>query len=322
MKKLLKRLFFSAVVILIVLVGLLAYSFTAAKIALGPAQEDIRFLLQNKPDPSKLPEVTLSLLKTGKMLSREVFSYRGGSWGKEYESGMAAVLVRHPQATLLFDSGFGAGVDRHAQTMPFLMRTLSSYVKEQPAAVQLRGHGITADQIKMIILSHSHWDHISGLEDFPGVEVWLPQREIDDVPRLPPSALIQSMIGKLKLHPISFTGSPYENFDQSLDLFQDGSVVLVPLPGHTDGSVGMFVNLRSGKRFFFIGDLTWAIEGIQLPAERPWLARRLVDKDEAQVRRTIVKVHELSRAYPDLVIIPAHDRRLHDRIANFPDFER
>ena len=41
-----------------------------------------------------------------------------------------------------------------------------------------------------------------------------------------------------------------------MDLFDDGSVVFVPLPGHTGGSNGMFVNLRSGKRFFFMGDLT------------------------------------------------------------------
>lgn len=197
-----------------------------------------------------------------------------------------------------------------------------SYEKGEPAAAQLRKQGIAVDQITMIIISHSHWDHVSGLEDYPGVEVWLSQREIDYIHRLPTSALINRMIGTRALHPITFANRSYENFDQSVDLFDDGSVVLVPLPGHTDGSVGMFVNLRSGKRFFFIGDLTWAIEGIQLPAERPWLARRLVDEDEAQVRRTIIKVHQLAQAHPDLVIVPAHDRRMHERIATFPKVER
>ena len=96
---------------------------------------------------------------------------------------------------------------------------------------------------------------------------------------------------------------------------------VVPLPGHTDGSTGVFVNLRSGKRFLFTGDLTWAIEGFELPAERPWLARKLVDVDEAEVRRSIVKVHQLMRKYPDLVVVPAHDRRVHDRIASLPNFE-
>jgi hypothetical protein len=84
----------------------------------------------------------------------------------------------------------------------------------------------------------------------------------------------------------------------------------------------MFANLRSGKRLLFIGDLTWAIEGVQLPAERPWISRKLVDYDEEGVRRSIVKVHELMSRYPDLIVVPAHDRRIHDKIANFPDAER
>jgi glyoxylase-like metal-dependent hydrolase (beta-lactamase superfamily II) len=104
--------------------------------------------------------------------------------------------------------------------------------------------------------------------------------------------------------------------------YGDGSIVFVPLPGHTPGSIGMFVNLRSGKRFFFIGDLTWALEGVELPAERPWISRKLVDRDEAQVRASIIKVHRLSKRYPELVIVPAHDRRVYDRIANFPGFEQ
>ena len=134
--------------------------------------------------------------------------------------------------------------------------------------------------------------------------------------------LIDQMIDRMKIHTFEFTGGRYEDFEQSLDLFDDGSVVLVPLPGHTDGSTGVFVNLRSGKRFLFTGDLTWAMEGFELPAERPWLARKLVDFNEDQVRRSIVKVHQLMKHDPDLIVVPAHDRRVHDRIQALPRFER
>jgi hypothetical protein len=84
----------------------------------------------------------------------------------------------------------------------------------------------------------------------------------------------------------------------------------------------MFVNLHSGKRFFFIGDLTWAIDGVTIPAERPWVARKLADVDEKVVRRSVVRVHELARKYPDLIVVPAHDRRIHDKIAQLPATER
>ncbi|HZS03423.1 MAG TPA: MBL fold metallo-hydrolase [Blastocatellia bacterium] len=322
MKRMIKRLLKAVALVLIVLLGLPAYTFVPMKLDV-PADEAVGIFSANgKPDPAKLPEVTLSILKTGRMLSRQAFAWRGGSWGTTYESGMVAILVRHPQVNLLFDAGFGANVDRHTETMPSLMKKLASYVKEQPAADQLRQHGIEPGQIGMIFISHSHWDHVSGLEDFPGVEVRMPQAELEFIRQRRMPGLIDQMIDKIKVRTFDFTGEPYENFERSLDLFNDGSVVFVPLPGHTEGSTGMFVNLHSGKRFLFTGDLTWAHEGVQLPAERPWIARRLADYDEAEVRRSIIRVHQLIRKYPDLIVVPAHDSRVHERIASFPDAER
>lgn len=321
MKKTLKRLLIVMTGVLVVLIALLAYTFIPMKLDVA-AQPAAAFATNGKPAPDKLPEVSLSILKAGMMLSKQAFSWRGGEWGATYESGMAAILVRHPQGNILFDAGFGANVDEHAKTIPWLMRKLASYVKETPVAVQLRQGGLSPDQISVAFISHSHWDHISGLEDFPGLEVRMPQAELEFIRQHRMPGLIDQMIDKLKVRTFDFSGGPYENFDRSLDLFGDGSIVFVPLPGHTEGSTGMFVNLHSGKRYLFTGDLTWALEGVQLPAERPWLARRLVDYDEAEVRRSIIKVHQLMQKYPDLIVVPAHDRRVHNRLAAFPNAER
>ncbi|MBO0859338.1 MAG: hypothetical protein J2P21_12825 [Chloracidobacterium sp.] len=51
------------------------------------------------------------------------------------------------------------------------------------------------------------------------------------------------------------------------------------------------------------------------------MSRKLVDYDEAETRRSIVKIHLLMRKYPNLIIVPAHDRRVHDRIASLPNLE-
>jgi glyoxylase-like metal-dependent hydrolase (beta-lactamase superfamily II) len=256
------------------------------------------------------------------MTASEVLMYRGGSISQEYVSGMAAVLVRHPRALFLFDSGFGARVDEHVKSIPALMRATTNYDGEIPAAAQLIAGGIDLNKIAMIIVSHSHWDHVSGLVDFPGTETWMSRAEIAYSWQLPAREVMRQVIDKLALREIEFTDGAYENYDSSYDLFKDGSIVLVPQPGHTPGSLGMFVNLKSGKRYFFIGDLTWTIEGVRNPAERPWLARTLVDKDAAVVRREIVRVHNLALRYPEMVIVPAHDRRLHDSMPLFPTMER
>lgn len=303
----------------VILLGLLVFSFMPMKL---PVAAEGAFTTTNKPDSTDLPEVRISILKTGKMLSRQVFVWRGGNWNTIQESGMAALLVRHPQGDFLFDTGFGRNVDRHFETLPFLFKKFSSIVKEKPAVEQLQQQGIAPEQIKMIFISHSHWDHISGLEDFPNAEVWMPQTELDFIHDGKKPGLIDQMIDNLKVHAFEFTNGRYENFERSFDLFSDGSIVLVPLPGHTEGSAGMFVNLHSGKRFFFVGDLTWALEGLQLPAERPWVTRRTADYDAVEVRQNIIKVYQLMEQYPDLIVVPAHDRNVQNKIAGFPEFER
>jgi len=320
MKKILRRIFLIVSLVLLVLLGLFIYTLMPGNLDTHGAESAHEFV--PAVSDAKKPDVSLAILKTGKMISQQMFSWRGGKWGETQEFGMAAILVRHPQATFLFDTGYGKNVDDHFKTMPWLMQKLTTYQKEVAAETQLRYGGIKPYQIDMIFISHSHWDHVSGLEDFPGTEVVMPAAELEFIRQHRYSGLIDQMIDKLKVSTFEFAPAPYENFEQSFDLFKDGSVVFVPLPGHTEGSTGMFVNLPSGKRFFFTGDLTWALEGIQLPAERPWLARRLVDYDEAQVRRSIIKVHYLMKHYPDMVIVPAHDRRVHGKIKAFPEFER
>ncbi|MBI3650135.1 MAG: MBL fold metallo-hydrolase [Acidobacteria bacterium] len=318
-----KRFFLLLVILLVVGFGLFASTFTAKPINVEMYKGDSdHFATPEKTALANLPETTLSIIKCGKMTSKQAYIFRGGSWSETYESGMAAVLIRHPQATFIFDAGFGINVDEHIKTIPALMRASAKYDKETSAAAQLQAQGISPNDIKMAIISHSHWDHVSGLEDFPQAETWLAKDEEAYIHTLPSSELVQHLSGKLKWHPFEFTDSAYENFDRSLDLFKDGSIVLVPLPGHTPGSVGMFVNLRSGKRLLFIGDLTWAIEGEQIPTERPWMSRKLVDLDEDGVRRSIVKVHLLMKRYPELIVVPAHDRRIHNQLANFPATEK
>lgn len=114
----------------------------------------------------------------------------------------------------------------------------------------------------------------------------------------------------------------YLGFARSEDVFDDGSVVVVEAPGHTPGSIVVFVTLPSAERFAFIGDLAWQREGVELPAERPWLTRRMADVDPDQVREGLVQVHRLAKSIPDMTIVPAHDSRALDRIAHFPSRTR
>jgi N-acyl homoserine lactone hydrolase len=84
----------------------------------------------------------------------------------------------------------------------------------------------------------------------------------------------------------------------------DGSVVVVLAGGHTTGSVVVFVTVPTGKRYAFIGDLTWQLEGVGQLAERPLLMRKLADVDAGQVREGLLRVASLAGL---MQVVPAHD---------------
>jgi glyoxylase-like metal-dependent hydrolase (beta-lactamase superfamily II) len=92
-------------------------------------------------------------------------------------------------------------------------------------------------------------------------------------------------------------------------VYGDGSIVVVPAPGHTPGSVIIFVTLHDGTRYAFVGDLVWQMEGINERKERPRFSRTLVDLDAAGTRENLLHIIAIKKRIPELIIVPAHDMR-------------
>jgi glyoxylase-like metal-dependent hydrolase (beta-lactamase superfamily II) len=272
------------------------------------------------PEAASVDGVSFSVIRGAEMMSQEGFSVRGGSLTKQFISGLVAFMVEHPEGRLLIDAGVGRDVAEHLNTTPLLLRTLASLTVTQPTIDALAVHGLEAGHLRGIVLTHSHWDHVSGLADLREVPVWITAEELaharsdDDGGKLYRQLEAEA---PFKLQELTFADGAYGPFVVSHDFFEDGSVVIVLMPGHTPGSVGVFVNLPSGQRFLIIGDTSWTKEGVDWPAEKPWMARRMVDFDAAGVRKQLVLLHQLQRANPELIIVPAHDARVHKTIATF-----
>ena len=106
-----------------------------------------------------------------------------------------------------------------------------------------------------------------------------------------------------------FEGGPYLGFPHSHDVYGDGSIVAVPAPGHTPGSVIIFVTLHNQTRYAFVGDLVWQLEGITQREERPWITRREADLHTEGTRENLLRIIALKERMPELIIVPAHDMR-------------
>lgn len=276
--------------------------------------------------PDHLPDLSLTIIKTADWKSLEALLYSGGSWIESRTNIHSAVLIQHPHGSVLFDSGLGHHIDtQFFSGMPFWLKPFMAYENHLPA-IDLLATELKSRPIQAIILSHLHWDHISGIEDFHDIEIWTTKEEYEWTmnQNTLEAAFIKSHRARedIRWRFIEFESGPYENFEQSFDVFKDGSLVLVPLPGHTPGSIGMFVNLRSGKKFFFTGDATWALEGFQMPAHKFWLSGLMADHNKEKTEQTILKVHQLIQEYPEMFVVPAHDDKVQSAIGFYPKFIR
>ena len=262
-----------------------------------------------------------SLVKTASSHTVEGLTFDGGDMFRAVEVNHVAVVVEHPRGTFLFDTGLGREVDRQFhQEMPFWAKPLLAYGPVRPVRDQLEAAGVAP--IAGIFLSHAHWDHASALVDFPESEVWVQQAEQEFIRTAEPPVVLPSQVRSpaIRWKRFAFADRPFAGYDRSLDLFDDGSMVLVPMAGHTPGSVGLFLTVASGRQYFFVGDTVWQREAARRATHKPWLPRRLVDHDHAGLEAALRQLQALMTARPDLVVVPAHDAAVHDALGYFPQW--
>ncbi len=207
------------------------------------------------PLPSATPpkEVAVFALVTGVNHRVAAFGYRGGSFFDRREFSMAGTLVRHPRGDLLIDTGFDRHIDEQFATLPLIFRAITSYSLWQPAADQLKA-AIRPE----IAARHSSDPCTLGsrqrparlsrrgrMGDAAGARIHQEGRQ----------RTIRQTSSGIRYEEYGFEGGPYLGFPQSHDVYSDGSIIVVPAPGHSPGSVIIFVTCYDGARYALVGDL-------------------------------------------------------------------
>ena len=252
-------------------------------------------------------------LPTGTYETRAALALRGGSFRDKRRFAATAVLVQHPEGDFLIDAGFGDHVAEHVRMLPALVR--APYEVTGTARQQLEDAGYDLARLRGVVLTHSHWDHASGLDSLP-VPIWINAGEREYAGTDGDGAVFRAVSPGHAIHEYTLDGPAYLGFGSSFDVFGDGSMVIALAGGHTTGSVVVFVTVPSGQRYAFIGDITWQLDGIRRRLERPWLLRVLADSDAAQVRRGILRAAALTDV---MQVVPAHDVHAYDGIPLLPE---
>lgn len=272
----------------------------------------------------EVPCVEVSALHTGGMIQREYAAMEGGRWGEKVDMTMSAIAFREPGSSglWLFDAGLAAQVEEQREAAPWWFRLALRDVRPgRPAIEQL---GPAAQNVSGIVLSHAHWDHLSGVVDFPHVPVYAPERELTWAREqkagrhgiLP--ALVDSAAARFR----AMAAEPRADIDpfgEAGDFFGNGSVLFIPVHGHTPGSLLMLASACDGRRFLFIGDEAWIRRAVQEARKRPWFVRWVADVEAEVIPRELTLVRQLASRL-EAVVIPAHDRRAHDAVPEYPSF--
>ena len=187
-------------------------------------------------------------------------------------------LIRHGDQEMIWDTGFPATT----KGKPIIEDGMTAMI-DKTLAEQLAQLGLKPDDIDVVGISHMHGDHVGQAAEFTKARLVIGKRDFEQTAgKDDPFGLWRGQ------------GKPVELLSADKDIFGDGSVVALHLPGHTPDHLALLVNLGSGP-VLLTGDLyhtTISREKRSLPGFNTSREETLasMDKFEALAKKTGAKV--------------------------------
>jgi N-acyl homoserine lactone hydrolase len=223
----------------------------------------------------------LHVLSGGRLRVRKTMYDANAVRGETLDLPVSCILLRHQQGNVLFDTGCHPAVAEDAQAhwggiakiMTPLMRPGDTVI------AALAAIGLHCDDIDVVVCSHLHTDHCGCNTFFKRATFVVHVKEVEAA-RAPGAEAFGYLAAEWE------TSAPMDMIDGQRDLFGDGRVVLIPLPGHTPGTTGALAALEKSGVFLLASDtvsLRSTLDTGIIP-RNTWNADALV-KSLAEVRR-------------------------------------
>jgi glyoxylase-like metal-dependent hydrolase (beta-lactamase superfamily II) len=202
-----------------------------------------------QPGQAAPADVTLTRLDCGTLRANNAssFSDTHGYDGKSIlNMPVSCYLVRHGEDYLLWDAGLSASL----LGVPLSASAPIGATVTRTIVDQLKDLDVDPARVTRVAVSHYHLDHAGQANSFPNATLligkgdWTALKDgtatLVDLPGLKPW-----LDGAAKLTQVA----------ADLDIFGDGSVVMLATPGHTNGHKGLLVRLAKMGPVLLTGDL-------------------------------------------------------------------
>ena len=220
----------------------------------------------------------------------DAFSSAGDWVGQTDTLTDTCFLINHPKGRMLWDLGLPgmlAGAGKQTVGGIFVVSM------EKTITRQLADIGLTPADIDYVALSHDHFDHI-GQVDQVQAATWIVQEdEYNDM--FPPEGVGPNADPQVVAMWAAFRPLHVQKIRGDYDVFGDGTVKILEMPGHTPGHSVLLLNMPESGPVLLAGDLYHRTETRQLRrvprfnwSEQATLAS--MDKFEALAREIGAKV--------------------------------
>jgi len=239
----------------------------------------------------------MHFLSGGRLRMRKNIFLPDADRSETIELPVSSALLRHGQANVLFDTGCHPSVPENAEARWGGLAKLMTPIM-QPGEHVLSGLaalGLAPEDVDVVINSHLHPDHC-GCNEFFRKATFLVHGEEMAAARAPGSEAMGYIAADWDVP------MPVDEIAGQRDVFGDGRIVLLHLPGHTPGSIGALTQLERSGTFLLAGDTVSLRQTLDtgIVPRNTWNGEALL-KSLAEIRRieasgaTIVCGHDAAQ---------------------------
>ncbi|NMH95935.1 N-acyl homoserine lactonase family protein [Pseudonocardia acidicola] len=206
-------------------------------------------------------------------------------------------VIQHPRGLVLVDTGIAPeAVDDPEGTYGELATHLGlEYTSDLRVDKQLEAVGFKADDITHVIITHSHFDHTGAIKLFPNARFYIGAPDLAYAYWPMPAASVFFRTADIE----PARGFNWNPLTGDHDLFGDGSIQILSLPGHTPGNSSVLVRLPN-QNIMLTGDTVHVPEALSDDLPMP------SDYSTLDAVHSIRRLKQIAHAN-DATIIIQHD---------------